>query len=77
MLFRFHRGSLADSMQTVVEVADRAALLTLLQETDPSITDDDLTSQPYGFDPRIDWDTHLVLVRGIPQGMTNSAVLPE
>lgn len=68
MKFRDHRGSLADSMATVVEVSGRDALVSLLagrlEKYGFEFADRDLVIAPYGYDRRIDWDTHIVTIDG-------------
>jgi hypothetical protein len=70
--FREHRGSLADAMETVIEVADRPALIEHIKALEPwgwsdcylSVVDGDVTIEPYGYDNRIGWDTHIVKLKG-------------
>jgi hypothetical protein len=59
--FREHRGSLADSMKTVVEVNGLE-----LQQLCEKITglDSWIEIRPYGYDDRIGWDTYIVLMPG-------------
>ncbi len=68
MKFREHRGSLADSMATVVEISDRTALVSLLAgrlgDYGFEFADRDLVIASYGYDHRIDWDTHIVTIEG-------------
>ncbi len=58
--------TLAESMENVVELKDRAELLKYLSERFDfwNPTDANVTIEPYGFDDRIDWDTHLVCIDG-------------
>ena len=55
-------------MATVVEVADRAALVAYiakaLEPFDRAITDEMVTVKQYCYDGRIGWDTHIVTVEG-------------
>ncbi len=65
MKFREHREMLDDSMKTVVEVADRKELVSLLrsrQFCNFVFNDEDLKIEPYGYDNRINWDTHIVFI---------------
>lgn len=81
MKFRTHRGSLAESMETVVDLPDRAALISHVNAEYRStldimdrgdFTDDEIEVAPYGFDKRIGWDTYLVTARGFgPLGMAD------
>jgi hypothetical protein len=83
--YRHHRGSLVDSMATVVEVADMRALLMILRSTDifgagsiryPSRDNVTVVKYGDGIDERIGWDTHLVSVYGSACGFTDGMV-PE
>lgn len=56
--FRWHRGSLADSMTTVVEVTALSELTALIQADWPEVTH--LSVKPYAYDARTGWDTYLV-----------------
>lgn len=59
VLFRFHRGGLSESMETVIEIKSFEHLLIHICDTwDVPFTR--LIIQEYLFDPRIDWDTQLV-----------------
>jgi hypothetical protein len=68
MLYRDHRGSLAESMETVVELKDRAALdahiAALLKPWGKVVTQDQIHSTWYCLDPRINWDTWMITVDG-------------
>ena len=76
MKFREHRGHLYDSMQTLVEVADRKALvehINKLYQGYPPVTEETLRIEPYGRDDRINWDTYIVTLPGYGViGMTDS-----
>lgn len=71
--FRYHRGSLADSMATAVEVEGRYGLFLELEKNWPEpVSSSEITIEPYGgIDHRIGWDTHIVKVDGIPVGFTD------
>jgi hypothetical protein len=74
MKFRFHRGSLEDSLATVVEVGSMAELRAVIEKEWGLICptgDEPLSVEPYGYDARIDWDTHLVLWKYQPVGFLN------
>lgn len=68
MKFREHRGGLDDSLKTVVEVTDREALAlycaNLLRPFNVPCLAECLQVERYGFDERIDWDTHIVTLPG-------------
>jgi hypothetical protein len=70
MKYRPHRGSLADAMAAVVELPDRAALIAYLADVlrpiGYEVEDADVRVEPYCFDDRIGWDTHIVLLRNKP-----------
>jgi len=62
ILFRFHRGSLDESMETVEEVDSFEDLLLLIAESmDLELVS--LSYKPYGYDHRINWDTQIVMGR--------------
>lgn len=86
MKFRQHRGGLQDSLATVVEIADKKALVAYLRAlfqhwnkelpgvdcNYPRIDADTVKVEKYVFDERINWDTHIVLVKGYgPIGFTD------
>jgi len=68
MKLREHRGGLAESMETVIDIpptleALKIAINNAFSEYDvPEITADMITVKPYGFDERIGWDTHIVII---------------
>lgn len=68
MKFREHRGGLKESMETMVELKDRAALLEYcikaLGDFRFSFPPEALHIKPYSYDDRIDWDTHIVSIDG-------------
>ncbi len=70
MKYREHRGGLSESMETVVEVSDREALLEHIRKvaqawpTFPPVTTETVHIRPYGWDERIGWDTHIVTLDG-------------
>lgn len=74
--YREHRGGLDESMATVREVADRDALVAHLAEGlapyGTTVTDDMVAVEPYGFDERNGWFTHIVTIAGYGvAGFTN------
>ena len=66
MKIREHRGMLSESMRTVQEVRDRTHLVEVLQASlqpfgfhvDPAA----VHVEPYVFDARIGWDTHIITI---------------
>jgi hypothetical protein len=79
MLFREHRGGLAESMKTVVTLDDRARLVAYVQDKLRCYCMDVKPEQvhviPYCYDDRIGWDTYIVTVDGYGVfGMTDSPV---
>jgi hypothetical protein len=69
MKLREHRGSLEDSMATVVEIpATKEALVKeivkKLSKFYVNISEESVTVEPYAFDERIGWDSHVVSVKG-------------
>lgn len=76
--FREHRGSLDESMKTVVELPDRAALLahinTFLEPWGEKVEDSQLQVTKHCYDSRIEWDTHIVTGPNGVLGFTNGPV---
>lgn len=63
--FRFHRGTLKESLQTVVEIGSRAELAERIgRELGRDVSPESLKIQAYGFDNRIGWDGYMVSVEG-------------
>lgn len=62
LLFRFHRGSLSDSMETVIEIKSFEQLI-VLTIGDWLINPIKIEIKPYVYDNRINWDTHLVVIQ--------------
>lgn len=65
--FRPQRGCLDDAMREVVEIDGRAGLLRVLNKELAlwgfTVEDADVRVEPYAFDERIGWDTHIVTMR--------------
>lgn len=74
-LFRFHRGSLEESMATCREVNGLFDLVEIL--TASGIGPGKIEIKPYGRDDRIGWDTHMVTVDGNAVGFTNGPLSGE
>jgi len=70
MLFREHRGSLEDSMATAIPLAnDKTSLVSHINSLNVFldnrvISEEMVTVKPYGFDKRIQWDSHIVSISG-------------
>tara|TARA_R110000851_G_scaffold120002_1_gene248097 strand:- start:37308 stop:38399 length:1092 start_codon:yes stop_codon:yes gene_type:complete len=72
-LFRWHRGTLSESMATKTECGTRAQLLSILQ-SEPQlakVADGQVELKWHTYDDRIKWDTWLVTIDGHAVGMTN------
>jgi len=65
MKYRDHRGSLSDSMETVQEFDTFEDLKEYLEYKWRQMyyVVEQVKIEPYGFDERIDWDTHIVTVQ--------------
>jgi hypothetical protein len=63
MLYRDHRGTLADSMGTVREVNTLKELKKYFNEELWHFYKEveEIKIMPYEYDKRIDWDTHIVI----------------
>jgi hypothetical protein len=64
--FREHRGTLQESLATVVEVASLDELIAHLGPIVAPIplTAERITIAHYAIDPRIGWDTYIVVITG-------------
>jgi hypothetical protein len=68
MKLREHRGLLADSMETVIEIEQTHDALT--SSIRDSILDfwniekEKIIVKPYGYDDRIKWNTYIVIIEG-------------
>jgi len=60
-LFRYHRGSLEESMKTIIEVNSLDDLKKKLSE---EYGETNLTCDFYCFDKRINWDTYMIRSNG-------------
>lgn len=78
-LFRFHRGALDESMETCVELGGMAQLCRHIRRAwgFRAFKDSDVEVKPYGYDKRIDWDTHVVTISGNAIGFTDGPVRPS
>lgn len=78
MKFRLHRGSLADSLETTVELEPTAAAIAAYMSKQwpwdcfpEPLTAEDIAVEPYGYDDRIKTFVHVVWMRGRPFGFTD------
>ena len=73
MRFRWHRGGLGESMETAFEFDGLEDLIAKMNDDSPlmEITSDAVTVQHYGYDPRVLWDTYIILLDGHPLGFTD------
>jgi len=76
--YRPHRGTLADAMAEVVEVADLPALVEHMRKSvqdwyppEELPTIKTTTVKPYAYDDRIRWNTYIVMVNGSVWGFTD------
>lgn len=60
MLFRFHRGGLAESMKTAVEVKTLQELRNIIEKELQTELIADLEFKYVGFDNRVNWNTYYV-----------------
>ena len=70
-LYRDHRGSLADSLETVQEMSSFKQLQEHIFKT---MGPGEITIKPYGYDKRVDWETFIVCHNGNAMGFCNSDV---
>ena len=73
----FH--TLDESMETMREIHSRAELTDLLRLRFDfwQPTDENVTIKPYGFDDRIQWDTHLICIDGKAALFSDGPLPPE
>lgn len=66
MKIREHRSLLVDAMATCkdIEPTMTAVIDQVLREVSDGIKPEDIHVEPYGYDKRIGWDTHVVIVDG-------------
>ncbi len=60
LLFRFHKGSLQESMNTIREIPNYEFLEWLIRYTSCIPAIDGISINYYCYDERIDWDTYIV-----------------
>lgn len=72
--FRFHRGTLSDSMTTMVDVIDLSDLLTIVQGLFPAASHSNITVAEYCYDERVGWDTHIICIDCEAIGFTDGPV---
>ncbi len=64
--FRFHRGSLEESLRTEIEMKSKSDLCDLISQTFQStFSKESLIIQYYGFDNRLNKDIHSVRIYGL------------
>ena len=79
MKFRPQRGGLAEAMAEVQEIDPTIqGVSDALKSAYGSFAPiGEITVEPYGYDDRIGWDTHLVCVNGNACGYTDGPVTPS
>lgn len=57
---------IGEAMERVVDIADGAALMEYLRRHFDywNPTEDNVSIRPYGYDGRVQWDTHLICIDG-------------
>ena len=68
-LFRHHRGSLAESMDTVVKVETINQLCSIIEAVHGP---GKISARYYMFDERINWQTYIVCHNGCGVGFANA-----
>jgi hypothetical protein len=64
ILFRKHRGSLAEAMETVIEVNSIEDIYNNSDLPECGIDCEGIKLEPYTYDSRIGWDTYAVIKKG-------------
>ena len=65
--FRFHRGGLSESMETTVSLSTKEELIRVIGNSLKEWGDfnyNNLKIESYGFDDRINWNSHIVTLDG-------------
>jgi hypothetical protein len=80
MLFREHRGSLDDAMKTCIPLPNtKEALVNHIKSLnlfDDKSIHSGIVVAPYGYDERIQWNTHIVTILGYGViGFTNQNIV--
>lgn len=76
VLFRWHKGTLDESMKTIQQVVSFEHLKSIIFGPETLYSPGELTIFSYGFDERIDWNTQAVCLNGSIVGFL-SALLTE
>lgn len=73
---RQHRGGLHEAMATTAQIPRNMASLCLwlTEQTGRNIQPADVQIEPYGYDDRIGWDTHLIKIFGIPFAFSDGLI---
>lgn len=61
LLFRLHRGTLDESMKTVIKMPSMEELIFFLY-TNCDLIPSELVIKKYVYDERIGWDTYIVII---------------
>lgn len=82
MLFRYHRGGLAESLETTINIKDKQELYKILQDElkrwNFFFNIEDIECIDYGYDNRCNWQTYLISIKNFGVvGMTNVNVESE
>jgi hypothetical protein len=74
--FRCQRGSLEESLKTMVEIGSRGELVAHLRRAlaPLPVSNKSISVRYYGFDERIGWPTYLVTVKGEVAGFTDGKI---
>ena len=80
--FREHKGMLADSMATVVEIKDKADLIEYIKKMlskwnfNLIIDDETVKVEFYAYDKRINWNAYVITLKGYGVlGFTNGNLI--
>ena len=78
MKIRQHRGTLVDSMSTIIEIPNtKEAIFELVNKT-IHCSIDSIQVKYYAYDDRIDWDCYIVSIDGFGvYGFTDSDIIKE
>ncbi len=82
MQIRVQRGGLSDSLRTTMDIEPTAKAIAEYLRLQwgglgYGVDENKITVEPYGFDNRIQWNTHIVLLDGRAVAFTDGPLTPD
>ena len=73
--FRFHRGLLEDSMDTVITVNSREDIAQAMsKELDMPVKSSSIGCKYYSYDKRVGWENYIITMGGNAIGFTDGEI---